>query len=141
MLTLAQFAHIEHNTAHRVTPSTVSFGFHSIWKVLFPHQNVINECLLCTQPHIMSLLLDGGSNLDIVYILYQIIYLCHLAPLSWATLRQDSVCSFYLFVITFFVTLGVIPPCQKSWEQKNKIKVKKNWKTTPFFIFKKFHLK
>lgn len=83
VLTLAQFAHIEHNTAHRVTPGTVSFGFHSIWKVLFPHQNVINECLLCTQPHIMSLLLDGGSNLDIVYILYQIIYLCHLAPLSW----------------------------------------------------------
>ena len=90
-----------HNTAHRVTPSTVSFGFHSIWKVLFPHQNVINECLLCTQPHIMSHLLDGGSNLDIVYILYQIIYLCHLAPLSWgrrSCLTASGQCLLNLFV-------------------------------------------
>ena len=107
-LTLSLFAHIEHNTAHWVTPSTVSFGFHSIWKVLFPHQNVINECLLCTQPHITG---PWSYHLDIVYTLYQIIYLCHQAQLSWgrlATLCHDSVCSFYLFVIAFFVTLRVI---------------------------------
>ena len=113
-LTLGLFAHIEHNTAHRVTPSTVSFGFHSIWKVLFPHQNVINECLLSTQPYITG---PGSYHLDIVYTLYQIIYLCHQARLSWGsgvTLCHDSVCSFYLFVIAFFVTLGVIPAHLRS---------------------------
>ena len=51
-----------------------------------------------------------------------------------ATLRQDSVCSFYLFVIAFFVTLGVIPPCEKSWEQKNKKITKKELKKTPFLF-------
>ena len=104
---MSLFAHIERNTAHRVTPSTVSFGFHSIWnKVLFPHQNVINECLLCTQPHIRG---PWSYHLDFVYTLYQIIYLCHQARLSWgsvATLCHDNVCSLYLFVIAFSVTLG-----------------------------------
>ena len=61
-----------------------------------------------TDPHYITL---GRSNLNIVYILLN--YL----PLSFApaimsrvtTFYQDDVCSFYLFVIAFFVTLGVIP--------------------------------
>ena len=52
-----------------------------------------------------------------------------------ASVCQYSVCSFYLFVIAFFVTLGVIPPHLRSHGNR-KIKQKNNRNTSSF---KKFY--
>ena len=83
-----------------------------------------------------SLTLCGG-NPDIVYILYQIIYLCHLARLSWS-LSVSVQCLLILFVCHRILcdTWSHSSSSQKSWEQKNKTTKKNNRNTSSF---KKFY--
>ena len=78
-----------------------------------------------------------GGNLDIVYILYQIIYLCHIARLSWSL----TVSGQYLLIL--FVCHRILcdtwshsSSSQESWEQKNKTTIKNNRNTSSF---KKFY--
>ena len=74
-----------------------------------------------------------GGNLDIVYILYQIIYLCHLARLSWS-LTVSGQCLLILFVCHRILcdTWSHSSSSQKSWEQKNKTTMKNKRNTSSF---------